>query len=193
VTFGSFNYPGKITPAVIAAWAGILQAVPGARLVLKNAGLGEPETQRLLQQAFADRGVAPERLTLLGQDRSLSDHLARYHDIDIGLDPFPYNGTTTTCEALWMGVPVVTLAGATHAGRVGVSLLTQLGLPEFIAGSVEEYIALAARWAGDLDRLGALRRGLRERMAASPLTDAGGFTAQLERAYLGMLAPAGAS
>ncbi len=193
ITFGSFNYTGKITPEVIAAWARILQTVPHSRLVLKNSGLGEPDMQQMIQQAFAKLGVAPERLELRGQDRSLSDHLTRYGDIDIGLDPFPYNGTTTTCEALWMGVPVVVLEGNTHAGRVGVSLMTNLGLPEFIGHGVEEYIAVAVRWATDLERLAGVRLGLRARMAASPLIDAKGFTGNLEQAYLTMMVSAGSA
>jgi len=186
VTFGSFNYTGKITPEVIAAWAEILQAVPRSHLALKNSGLGEPDMQRMVQQAFAKLGVEPQRLELRGQDRSVSDHLARYGEVDIGLDPFPYNGTTTTCEALWMGVPVVTLEGRTHAGRVGVSLMTGLGLPEYIGRSVEEYAATAVRWALDLEHLGTLRNELRSRVAASPLTDAPRFTQHLERAFLAM-------
>ena len=190
ITFGSFNYTGKINPGVIAVWARILRAVPDSRLVLKNSGLGEPDMQQMMRQAFAQHDVEPERLELRGQDRSVGDHLARYGDIDLGLDPFPYNGTTTTCEALWMGVPVVVLEGRTHAGRVGLSLMTNLGLPGFVARDVEDYIAVAVRWASDPEQLDTVRRTLRERMAASPLVDARRFTGDLERAYAGMMAKA---
>jgi predicted O-linked N-acetylglucosamine transferase (SPINDLY family) len=108
------------------------------------------------------------------------EHLDLYNRIDIGLDTFPYNGTTTTCEALWMGVPVITLAGATHASRVGVSLLSSVGLPELIATTPEEYMAIAVGLAHDLEKLQSLRRSLRGMMARSPLTDAQTFTHHLE-------------
>src|SRR3989344_2623126 len=193
VTLGSFNNSTKITADVIAVWVNILLAIPSAHLVLKNAGLSGKNRQQTLHRKFSDLGISPERLTLLGHDASLSDHLARYGDIDIGLDPFPYNGTTTTCEALWMGVPVVVLEGNTHAGRVGVSLMTNLGLPDFIGHSVEEYIAVAVRWATDLERLAGVRLGLRARMVASPLIDAKGFTGNLEQAYLAMMVSAGSA
>jgi predicted O-linked N-acetylglucosamine transferase (SPINDLY family) len=186
VTFGSFNNLAKITREVMAVWARILLAVPGARLTLKNPALGEITAQQMVRKAFTELGIAPERLELLGHDPSPSAHLERYRGIDIGLDSFPYNGTTTTCEALWMGVPVVVLAGRTHAGRVGVSLLSNLGLTEFIAHAPEEYLATAVRWANDLERLSALRKELRSRMAASRLMDGPGFTKKLEQAYRGM-------
>jgi len=139
-----------------------------------------------VRETFAELGIALERLELLGPDRFQKAHLERYRNIDIGLDPFPYNGTTTNCEALWMGVPVVTLAGQTHAARVGVSEMSNLELTELICYTPEEYIATALRLAADLERLSALRMELRSRMAASPLTDARRFTKNLEQAYLVM-------
>ena len=186
VTFGSFNNLAKITREVMAVWARILLATPGSRLTLKNPALGEITAQQMVRKAFTELGIVPERLELLGHDPSTSAHLERYHGIDIGLDSFPYNGTTTTCEALWMGVPVVTLAGRTHAGRVGASLLSNLGLTEFIAHTPEEYVEIAARLAGDMKHLSTLRTELRPRMAASPLTDGRRFTKHLEHAYRGM-------
>lgn len=186
VTFGSFNNLGKITPDVMALWARVLQAVPGSRLVLKNINLSEQAVQQSVRQAFAAGGVAPDRLELIGFEVSSHTHLERYHNIDIGLDPFPYNGATTTCEALWMGVPVITLSGRTHAGRVGVSLLSNLNLTEFIANTTDEYVAAALRLTADLETLSALRRELRARMAVSPLTHAQRFTQNLEQAYWGM-------
>jgi predicted O-linked N-acetylglucosamine transferase (SPINDLY family) len=183
VTFGSFNNLAKITREVMAVWARILQAVPGARLILKNAGLGGNTAQQRVRETFMGLGVMPEQLELLGRDPSESVHLERYGGIDIGLDPFPYNGATTTCEALWMGVPVVTLAGRTHAGRIGVSQLSNLELPELISHTTEEYVAISTRLANDVEGLSQLRAKLRARMAASPLTDARRFTTNLEQAY----------
>jgi predicted O-linked N-acetylglucosamine transferase (SPINDLY family) len=155
-------------------------------LILKNPSLGDEATQQAVRDAFAGLDIMPERLELLGHDQSRNVHLARYQRIDIGLDPFPYNGTTTTCEALWMGVPVITLAGRTHAGRVGVSQMNNLGLTELVCRTPEEYIATAIRLAGDLEHLSTLRKELRARMAASSLVDARRFTVNLEQAYLAM-------
>jgi len=183
VTFGSFNNMAKITPEVIAIWARILRAVPGSRLIIKNPALGGNTTQQTIQKAFTELGVAPERLDLLGHDPSRKAHLERYWSIDIGLDTFPYNGTTTTCEALWMGVPVVTLAGRTHAGRVGVSLMSNLKLTEFISRTPEDYITTAARLASNREHLEALRKELRSCMAVSSLMDGQRFTKNLEQAY----------
>ena len=186
VTFGSFNHHAKITPPVMAIWARILQAVPRSRLTIKNFGLGAKTVQHEVHSMFRGLGIAPERLELLGHDRSQNDHLARYRDIDIALDPFPYNGATTTCEALWMGVPVITLAGKTHAGRVGMSQMSNLRLTDLISRTPEEYIATAIQLASDLERLNMLRKELRSRLASSPLTDARRFTKNLEQAYLVM-------
>ena len=186
VTFGSFNNLAKITPEVLAVWARILLAVPDSRLVIKNPALGGGDVQQTICKAFTELGVASERLELLGLDPSRKAHLERYRNIDIGLDTFPYNGTTTTCEALWMGVPVVTLSGRSHAGRVGVSLMSSLKLTELISRTTEDYIALAAQLASDREHLEMLRKGLRTRMAHSPLMDAQHFTKNLEQAYRAM-------
>ena len=183
---GLFKRLGKSGLDVMTVWTRILQAVPGSHLVLKSPGLGENTMQQMVREKFASLGIAPERLELLGRIPSRKSHLERYWSIDIGLDPFPYNGATTTCDALWMGVPVVTLAGKVHAGRVGVSQLSNLGLAELIGRTPDEYVAIASRLAADLEHLGTLRKELRARMMASPLTDARRFTTNLERAYLGM-------
>jgi protein O-GlcNAc transferase len=172
VTFGCFNQFAKITPAAIELWARILAAVPASRLLLKSRGLGDPALAARIRSLFAAVGVAPERLTLNGDELSVHDHLSLYHGVDIALDPFPYNGTTTTCEALWMGVPVVTLAGRTHVARVGASLLTHTGLGDWIAATPDHYAEIAIAAAQDLPRLAELRRTLRERLHASPLCDA---------------------
>jgi predicted O-linked N-acetylglucosamine transferase (SPINDLY family) len=183
VTFGSFNNLAKVTPQVVAVWAEILRCVSNSRLLLKSAAFADAATRRLYAGRFGVAGIGPERLSLLPQDVGTTAHLARYHELDVALDPFPYSGTTTTCEALWMGVPVLTLAGSTHAGRVGASLLTRLGLDSLVALDEAGYVAAAIRLAGDLSALAALRAGLRARLSRSPLCDAGGFAREIEAAY----------
>jgi predicted O-linked N-acetylglucosamine transferase (SPINDLY family) len=183
VTFGCCNNLAKINASVIELWSRILRGIPASRLILESRGLADPETAAEVRRDFAARGVEPERVDFDGASLSVARHLARYHRIDIALDPFPYNGVTTSCEALWMGVPIVTLAGATHVARVGASLLTHLGAPEWAADSPDDYAAIAARLARDLPGLAEIRRSLRERMRHSPLCDAPRFTRHLEAAF----------
>ncbi|MBI4184612.1 MAG: tetratricopeptide repeat protein [Proteobacteria bacterium] len=183
LAFGSFNNLAKVGAPAIAAWARLLEAVPEARLVLKAAPLGDPGICHRIESRFAARGVDPGRLELIGPTKTTREHLALYGRVDIALDTFPYNGTTTTLEALWMGVPVVSLVGTRHAGRVGLSLLAQAGLEGLVAGTVDDYVALAARLAGDEARRAHLHRGLRARLESSPLRDEIGFTRRLEAAY----------
>jgi predicted O-linked N-acetylglucosamine transferase (SPINDLY family) len=186
VTFGSFNNLAKVNPRVLDLWARLLAELPDARLMLVSRGLADPETAELVRGEFASRGVAPGRVDLDGTALPEVPHLARYDRVDVALDTFPYNGATTTCEALWMGVPVVTLAGRTHASRVGASLLTHLGAEDWVARSPLEYAAICRRLAGDPGRLAELRRGLRDRMSGSPLCDAQSFTKSLESAFRAM-------
>jgi predicted O-linked N-acetylglucosamine transferase (SPINDLY family) len=183
ITFGSFNNLSKMNSAVIAAWAEILTRLPGAHLILKNKSLRDEPTCARYIEFFAERGVAPERVKLVGWLPASTDHLALYSQIDIALDTFPYNGTTTTCEALWMGVPVIALAGNRHAGLVGASLLTQIGLSDLLAQAPGDYVNLAVQLAGNPDKLAALRASLRERMTNSPLCDARTFVRHIEEAY----------
>ncbi len=183
VTFGSFNNVAKITPAAIAAWSRLLEQVAGSRLVLKYRGLDDPGLAARLGAAFAAEGVDAGRIVLRGRDVRLGDHFAAYREIDVALDTFPYNGTTTTCEALWMGVPVVTLAAGAHVGRVGASLLKGLGLAELVAGDERDYVERAAALATDAERRAAFHATLRERMAAAALMDAESFARALEAAY----------
>lgn len=183
VTFGSFNNLAKLSRDVRTLWAQVLLAVPGSRLFLKTAALADAATRQRLIDDFAAHGVGERRLIFASRDTTHSAHLNRYNQIDIGLDPFPYNGVTTSFEAAWMGVPVVTLAGNSFYSRMGVSMLTNLGMTDLIADTPEDYVAIAARLAGDLGRLKALRAGLRERLATSLLTDAQRFTRNLEKAY----------
>ena len=186
VTFGCFNNLAKVNGQVVDAWAQLLCGLPEARLMLVSRGLSDPETAELVRREFASRGVAPGRLDLDGEALPEVPHLARYGRVDVALDTFPYNGATTTCEALWMGVPVVTLAGRAHASRVGASLLTHLGAQEWVAGSPSEYAGICRRLTGDLGRLSEIRRGLRNRMSGSPLCDAQSFTKSLESAFRAM-------
>jgi predicted O-linked N-acetylglucosamine transferase (SPINDLY family) len=187
ITFGSFNNLAKVTPELIALWTRVLLAVPGSRLMMKCSPLADAEVCERILEAFGAGGVAADRIDLSGGEAQPADHLARYAELDIALDTSPYNGTTTTCEALWMGVPVVTLAGSRHASRTGLTLLTNCGLGELVTQSPEEYLELAVRLAEDFGRLAVLRTGLRERMASGPLLDAARVTLEVERAYEGML------
>jgi protein O-GlcNAc transferase len=174
VTFGCFNNLAKISNTTLRLWAGVLRAVPGSRLLLKGRGLSDVAVRGRYLARFTAAGIAPERLDLAERTARTEDHLALYGRVDIALDTFPYHGTTTTCEALWMGVPVVTLLGDRHAARVSASLLTAVGHPEWIAADAAGYAAIAARLAADPVRLAAIRTGLRGELQASPLLDHAG-------------------
>ena len=174
VTFGCFNNLAKITPDTITAWCSILARVPGARLVVKTHQLSEAPARERLAAAFAAHGIAASRIEL----RGASSHrtlLSQYNDIDIVLDPFPYVGGLTTCEALWMGVPTITLAGSTFSARHATSHMNNVGLPDWVATDIGSYCDRAMAKAGDLSALAALRAGLRDRVRASPLCDAPRF------------------
>jgi predicted O-linked N-acetylglucosamine transferase (SPINDLY family) len=177
-TFGSFNNLAKITPEVVAVWAEILRRAPAARLVLKYRGLGDPTVRRRYLDLFAAHGVEPQRLELLPPS-PYAEYLATYHQADVALDPFPFSGSVTTCEALWMGVPVITCPFETLASRHSLSHLSSVGLTELVARDLDEYVELAVSLAADLPRLALLRAGLRERMAASPLCDGKRFARHL--------------
>lgn len=183
ITFGSFNAMPKITTEVIELWARILRALPTAQLFLKNSALRDRTTRKRCLALFEQQGVLAGRVELMEIVPATVDHLALYNRIDIALDTCPYNGTTTTCEAMWMGVPVIVLEGNRHAARVGVSLINQVGLTELIAKTPEKYVQIAVNLAQDTDKLANLRAGLRQRMAGSPLCDGAGFTRDLEQAY----------
>jgi predicted O-linked N-acetylglucosamine transferase (SPINDLY family) len=183
ITFGCFNAFAKINPKMVAIWAELLKRLPGSHLLLKSAGAGEASSRQRLTGQFAEHGIPGERIEMLGRVGRLRGHLELYHRVDLALDTYPYHGTTTTCEALWMGVPVVSLAGRTHASRVGVSLLSNVGLPEFIAENPDQYFSIATGLAGDLSKLAQLRSSLRTRMERSPLMNARQFAADIEAAY----------
>lgn len=182
ITFGCLNQAMKLNETLFARWAAILLAVPGSRLWLQNAALPEPQVRRRLAATFEDLGVDPSRLVAHDFGKA-PDYLRSYHEIDIALDTFPYNGGTTTCEALWMGVPVVSWLGRRHVARLGASILHQVGLGDLVADSGDHYVALAIALANDVDRLRSLRATMRQRMGASPLMDHAGFTRELEAAF----------
>jgi predicted O-linked N-acetylglucosamine transferase (SPINDLY family) len=163
-------------------WCELLRAVPAARLLLVRHVL-RGETAEEWRERFRARGLPAGRVELRSVEAVDLNHLRQYADIDVALDAFPWNGHTTACEALWMGVPVVTLRGNRHAGRMVASLLTCIGLPELVAETAADYVRIAAALAADLPRMAALRSELRQRLAGSPLCDGPGFTAGLEAAY----------
>ncbi len=183
ITFGSFNNLAKITPDVIRVWANLLQAIPDAHIFIKNRSLADEATSERYLSMFDEQGISRTRIELLGHTATTEEHLALYARVDIALDTFPYNGTTTTCEALWMGIPVVTLAGKVHAGLVGVSLLSAIGCQEWIADTAEDYIQVAENLASDQEMLAVHRAGLRKRILSSPLCEAKAFAGKMERAY----------
>jgi predicted O-linked N-acetylglucosamine transferase (SPINDLY family) len=179
VSFGSLNNFCKVTSAVLAAWGQLLQAVPGSRLLLHAFSGSHRDRARGF---LAEQGIAENRVVFV-DFLPTAEYLGVYRRIDVALDPFPYGGGTTTCDALWMGVPVVSLAGQTAVGRGGVSILSNLGLPELVAQDPEQYVRIAVELAHDLPRLSALRASLRERMQASPLMNAARFARNVEAAY----------
>ena len=186
VTFGCFNNMAKLNPALFETWAEILLRVPGSHLRLKARTLTDDGVRKELKSYFTERGIEEDRLDFFGHTKKIADHLNHYHSVDIALDSFPYHGTTTTCEAMWMGCPVVTRAGKTHVSRVGVSLLSAVGLQEFITDTREAYIEKAVALAGQTDRLQELRAGMRERMRQSVLMDEKRFVQGFEKALMEM-------
>ncbi len=185
ITFGSFNNYTKVSSKVRNLWVKILQAVPQSKLFLKSSGLhfDDPQLRQRVERQFAELGIPPERLILTPHTSSIDTHINTYHEIDIALDTYPYNGATTTCDALWMGVPVVTLVGKTSTARMGLSILSTVGLSELITQTPEEYVNLCVKLANDTNYLQQLRKRLRPQMQASPLMEAPTFTRQLEAIY----------
>lgn len=182
VVFASFNKIAKYSDACLRIWAEILRAVPNSRLLLKSAALQAPSSQELLTGRLLAAGAPPGAVCFAGKQEDELDHLAMYDQVDIALDPYPYNGTTTTCEAMLMGVPVVTLEGSTHAGRVGLSLLSAAGFPELVARSPVEYVRLAAALAGDVGVLRASRSARAARMIGSALCDGPAYASRWQEA-----------
>jgi predicted O-linked N-acetylglucosamine transferase (SPINDLY family) len=180
ITFGSLNNAAKVSPPVIDTWAEILTRVPSSRLMLFANERVNPGEH--LRGEFHRRGIAPDRLEFLPRVPR-RDYLKQYGHIDIALDPWPYNGHMTSCDALWMGVPVVSLIGQTSVARAGASLLTSIGLTELLAPSRDQYVDIAVTLANDANRLASLRGSMRQRMKTSPLTDAKSFARDVESIY----------
>jgi predicted O-linked N-acetylglucosamine transferase (SPINDLY family) len=182
VTFGSLQCLPKLNGAVLDLWCRVLEAVPGSRLLVSRNTLRGEAADRLRRE-FRRRGAADERVVFHRTEPVDLRHLLAYHEIDVALDVFPWNGHTTTCEALWMGVPVIALRGDRHSARMAASVLTAAGMEDWVADTADDYVCRAAASAGDLPRLACVRAGLRERVRASALCDARAFTNRLEAAY----------
>ena len=190
VTFGSFNVLSKTQARTVKLWAAILKRVPDSRLLLKAKPFGTPSAKRRMERLFEEEGVSADRLDLLPLIPSTRSHLQVYSNVDVALDPFPYAGTTTTCEALFMGVPVVTLGvrpeHGDHAHNVGVTLLTTVGHPELVAFTDEDYIETAVSLGTDVERLTSIRKRLRNDMMSSPLGQAKAYLRDVEEMFCGM-------
>ena len=183
VTFASLNTTQKLSAPSLAAWARLLARVPDSRLVIKTLSASAPEVAARLKATLADAGADLARVEIRPFLRDFKAHLASYAEIDIALDPWPYNGTTTTCETLWMGVPVINLRGDNHVSRVGESLLTAVGMADLVASDVDRYIDTAARLAGDEPRRRHLRASLRRQMSESDLCNGPSLARSLETAW----------
>lgn len=191
VTFGSFNNIAKVNDHTLALWAAAMNAVPGSRLLLKSGAMAQEVNRQSVEKVMASHGVAGDRLTLTAWVVNKGGHLKLYNDIDIALDPYPYNGATTTCEALWMGVPVVSRCGATHTSRMGASILRAAGKGEWVASSDDSFVAIAAKVAAEEDERARWRAIGRESLRRCELLDEAGFTQAFEAALLQAWASAG--
>jgi tetratricopeptide (TPR) repeat protein len=183
LTFGSVNQVPKLSLPTIALWSRLLAAVPDARLMLKAYNLADPHVAGLVRKRFGANGIDPGRIDFVGAFVDPADHFRAVGEIDICLDPFPFNGGKSTCDALWMGVPVVTLAGNSLMSRIGASLLARAGFPDLVAPNEDAYLAIALDLACDIDRLERLRQGMRAKLSASVLFDGAAHTRDLEAAY----------
>jgi predicted O-linked N-acetylglucosamine transferase (SPINDLY family) len=186
MTFGSFNSLTKVSDETVACWARVLAAIPNSRLLLKAKELEDIGLQERTLRRFESHGVDRHRLTVKRQIPNAADHFRAYGTIDIALDPFPYAGGTTTAEALWMGVPVLTLKGERYVSHMGESLVHNAGLDPWIADTPTDYVEKAKTSAADLQALAALRASLRGLLLASPVCDAARFAGNLEDAFRGM-------
>jgi predicted O-linked N-acetylglucosamine transferase (SPINDLY family) len=188
ITFGSFNNLAKLSPHAVALWARVLHRVPDSSLLLKAAGTAQQVSQRRICEAFSAHGIAEHRIRFMSWSREPDAHLMAYQEVDIGLDTYPYNGATTTCEALWMGVPVISRCGATHPSRMGASILAAIGHEDWVAESDDEFVSMAAALAAQPGAIAMFRREARKLLGASPLLDgvaqARDFESLLEHALM---------
>jgi predicted O-linked N-acetylglucosamine transferase (SPINDLY family) len=187
VTFGCFNNPMKYSDACLTLWSRVLHANPASRLLLKFGGLDLKVVREGLIARFATKGIGRDRLLIEG-GAAHGELLASYHRVDLALDTLPYSGGLTTCEALWMGVPVLTMPGKTFAGRHSTSHLTNAGLDQFVARDADHFVELATAWAQRLDELAHLRHEMREMVRRSPLCDAERYAADFCDLLMGKLA-----
>ena len=183
VTFGSFNNLPKISSKMISLWSKILKSIPNSHLIIKAGSFIDEKTRIFVLNIFQQEQIEASRLHLMPWLPSKKEHLNMYNHVDIALDTFPYNGTTTICEALWMGVPVISLSGNSHVSRVGLSLLSNIGLSELVASTFDEYVSIAIHLAENIEKLASLRGRLRDMMKHSPVCDAERFTSNLEKCY----------
>jgi predicted O-linked N-acetylglucosamine transferase (SPINDLY family) len=182
ITFGSFNNLAKVTHQVIQLWARVLSEIPNSRLLLKTASLGSERVREEVATTFESFGISRERL-ILRNESSYVDMLGEYGDMDIALDPFPFNGGLTSCEALWMGVPVITLAGNRPIARQTTSFIKCIDIDDLIAKNEAEYVELAMKWSNNINKLMEIRKLLRSKMQSSLLCDGRRFTVNLESAF----------
>jgi protein O-GlcNAc transferase len=182
VTFVSTNNLTKITPDVQKMWASVLKEIPRSRLIIQTNATASMHTQKAITSVFARQDVSADRL-IFRKATDMQTYLRLMERSDMALDPFPFNGGTTTCHSLWMGAPVITLAGDRHASRMGLSMMTAIGLPEFVAYTPQDYVRIAVEFANDLPRLQEIRAGMRDRLKSSPLLDAAGYTRELEAKF----------
>jgi len=186
VTFGSFNNMAKVNNRVIERWSEMLKKVPDSKLLIKSKIFHDKEIRKFTLSRFNTFNISRDRLILVGYEKNFVSHMAAYNEIDIALDPFPYNGTTTTCEALWMGVPVIALCGSAHISRVSASILHKLRLDKLIAKNQDEYVSIACNLSRALPELSKLRSTMRDRIEQNKFTDGITFTRSLEKLYLSL-------
>ena len=188
VIFGCFNNLSKISPKTIRAWSKALLAVPNSKLKIKDRALEDPQVRELVLHRFSENGIPANRIEVIGFTINTAEHLKLYNEIDIALDAFPYNGTTTTCDALNMGCPVITILGDRHVSRVSASLLHTVGLPELVARDEDEFVKIAADLATNTKKLATIKENLAERVKKSPLMDKIAFSKKFQNALLDMIA-----
>jgi predicted O-linked N-acetylglucosamine transferase (SPINDLY family) len=182
ITFGSFNSAAKFNSPLFALWANVLHAIPHSRLLLMTKSFKDSTARQLVLEALTKLGISSERV-ILDYAVTTEDTLAAYHRVDIALDTYPFNGATTTCQALWMGIPVITLVGQTPAARAGLSILSTVGFQEWIAYTPAEYLDICRKLCQNLEYLQNLRQQIRLRMQSSPVLDGGSYTRHLETIY----------